>query len=199
MGQRIRFTLLTALVGTACAPATGPTETQRLAALVDALQQRLNRAEGRLNDVSERVLLLQSSVHDPAQPASTTPHSAELFQRALKQYQAGKPARAFEDFAFFVSTYPNHPDADSALYWMGQCKFDAEAYTDAIDQYTALANGYPQSSKAPEALFKAGVAFERLKQNDKARAMFARLIAAYPQSASAELARSRAFEDDHAP
>lgn len=201
MGQRTRFTLLIALATAACAaPVTAPSETQRLGALVDALQQRLNRTEARINELSER-LLVQSSAR-PVPPAPAAPLAApELFQRALKQYQAGKPARAYEDFASFVRANPKHPDADSALYWMGQCKFDAEAYADAVGSYVQLANGYPQSSKAAEALFQAGVAFEKLQQIDKARAMFARLIAAYPHSASAELARSRErpTEDDHAP
>jgi tol-pal system protein YbgF len=126
----------------------------------------------------------------PREPATST-HANQLFEKALQNYQHGATAQACNGFDTWLRRFPDHADAPSAQFWLGECKFEQGDYAGAIAQFSRLNETYPRHAKASDALLKMGVAYERRHQSDKAATTFAQLIATYPQSASAELARAR--------
>jgi tol-pal system protein YbgF len=127
----------------------------------------------------------------PKSAGSALRAATEAFHRGLEAYQRGDTDSAYVSFRTFVDRYPTHVDADSARFWMGQCKLDAGAYAQAVAEFGRLREAYPASAKVPDALLKAGLAYEKLREGGQAQAMFSLLVDRFPDSAPAELARAR--------
>jgi tol-pal system protein YbgF len=127
----------------------------------------------------------------PARPASEDATAEQQFREALTAYQQGHADRASELFSRLLQQYPNHAHADAALYWLGESRYEAQAYADAIRHFLRLLDRYPRSSKRPDALLKLGLAYERSGQADKSRLTLEELVRTYPDSALGELAKSR--------
>ena len=113
----------------------------------------------------------------------------KLFGAALAAYREGQVEEAHQRFAAFLKKFPGHAYADNAVYWMGECRFDAHEYRKAVLEFTRVIKKFPRSNKVPDALFKMGIAYERLGEQAKARQVFDAILMTYPKSALAELAR----------
>jgi tol-pal system protein YbgF len=124
--------------------------------------------------------------HDPAYA-----EAERLFQSALSAYREGKSRAALDGFAELVARFPSHRYADSAMYWMGEARLDAQDNVGAAEAFAGLCAKHPRSSKVPDALFKLGVAYERAGQAERARQAFSDLVTNFPHNALAELARRR--------
>ncbi len=114
-----------------------------------------------------------------------------VFRRALELFREGKTDAAYQGFASFLSSYPNHEYADNALYWMGDCRYEEQKFADALVEFLKVVRFYPGSNKMPDVLFKVGLSYQRLGEGDKARSAFADLVTGYPGSAFADLAKAR--------
>ena len=117
--------------------------------------------------------------------------SERVFRRALELFRDGKTDAAYQGFASFLSSYPNHEYADNALYWMGDCRYEEKKFADALSEFLKVVRFYPGSNKMPDVLFKVGLSYQRLGEEDKARSAFADLVTGYPGSAFADLAKAR--------
>jgi tol-pal system protein YbgF len=228
---------MVSLSAAACGPSLAERQAQRLAQQVEALSTQLGRAEARLSEVSQQVVVLSHDrLHEPdraadaqqptpplkvvrltpepePEPVDDTPpvqlvlhedapaepvaHAeppragTDAFRHGLEAYGRGATDAAYRAFEAFVQAYPTHPDADSAQFWMGQCKLDAGAYGEAIAVFERLCEAHPDSAKVPDALLQAGLAYEKLQATAHAQTMFALLVKRFPRSAPAELARAR--------
>ncbi len=130
-------------------------------------------------------------VEVPPPPRPRLNGNAErLFRDALAAYREGTLAVALQRFTQFRESFPEHAYADNALYWMGECRYDAKDYPGAILEWTSVVKRHPKSNKVPDALFKIGLAYEQLGEGHKARTAFRDLVAGFPKSAMADLARS---------
>lgn len=118
------------------------------------------------------------------------PKAESVFLDALASYRQGKVEGAFASFAAFLKRFPRHAYADNARYWMGECRFDAKEYREAIRQFANVIKRYPRSNKVPDALWKMGLAYERLGEVEMAKRAFEDVISGYPRSALSDLARS---------
>lgn len=144
-----------------------------------------------------------------AEPAPAA--AAELppqLRRALETYRRGALQLAFKQLNAFLLRQPRHAAADTARYWMGECKREAGDHMASVAQFARLEREHPRSAKAPDALLKMGLAFEKLAAPSEAEATYRRLIKKFPRSAAAELASARlsqavaggpasGSEDDH--
>ena len=133
------------------------------------------------------------SLNVVALPPPPTPREdpERLFNEALAAYRQGELQTALRRFSSFLGHYPRHGHADNALYWMGECRYDAAEYQQAIAQFAEVRRRFPKSAKVPEALHKMALAYDRLGETENARKTLTELVHDYPQSAVAELARSR--------
>ena len=135
---------------------------------------------------------VQSSVDDPAgdgparagggalDPGARRDYEAALSLVSGKQYDA-----ALEALAAFLVRYPDHPYADNALFWRGECYFAQGEYLKASEQFEGVVTRYPAGNKAPDALLKLGISRQKLGDPVKAREYFDRLAQSYPQSDAA--------------
>ncbi len=145
----------------------------------------------KLNGDGEPAVIPVVDVRAPVLRAKPKRRGAERsFRDALAAYRQGQVEIAFKRFSRFVRDYPGHVYADNARYWMGECRYDAREYRQAIQQFATVLKRYPGSNKIPDTLLKLGLAYDRLGQRAEARQAFRDLVAAYPRSAVADLART---------
>ncbi|MFQ5636424.1 MAG: tetratricopeptide repeat protein [bacterium] len=106
-----------------------------------------------------------------------------------------------QQFTEFASSYPNHENADMALFLSGEAFYTAGKYKKAFTAYKNLEIQYPQSPKL--ALGRYRLAQCQLKQNHylEAGQLFKRLAIFHPESdlaPQAQLAAGRAFAKSNA-
>ena len=128
-------------------------------------------------------------------PASLSATDQAAIQRtydnAYSNYRLSDYLSAIRGFDGFLKTYPKHPLAPNAQYWIGESYSHLRQYREAIEAERRLLGAYPDSAKAPDALLIIGTAESSLGDNAAARKTFEELIAKYPASESAEKAKGR--------
>ncbi|MDP9148335.1 MAG: tol-pal system protein YbgF, partial [Myxococcota bacterium] len=113
------------------------------------------------------------------------PEAKRAYDAALILVNARRCDRALDALASFLVKWPDHPYADNAMYWRGECYFARADYERASEQFEGVLARYPAGNKAPDALLKLGVCQQKLGDGAKAKASFDRLAEQYPQSDAA--------------
>jgi tol-pal system protein YbgF len=116
----------------------------------------------------------------PLDPAAPPAYDAAMAMVNARQYD-----RAIDAFAAFLVRWPDHPYANNAMYWRGECYFAKGDYARAADQFEGVVARFPAGAKAPDALLKLGMTRLKLGQPSKAKEVFDRLTQIYPQSDAA--------------
>jgi len=136
-----------------------------------------------------------SSSSSSLPPASLTATDQAAIQRAYdnaySNYRLSDYPSAIRGFESFLKSFPKHPLAPNAQYWIGESYAHQRQYREAIEAERRLLGTYPDSAKAPDALLIIGTAESSLGDNAAARKTFEELIAKYPASDSAEKAKGR--------
>jgi tol-pal system protein YbgF len=129
----------------------------------------------------------QSGDDGSGQPRSSAldPEAKPAYEAALALVTARQYDRALDALAAFLVKYPDHPYADNAMYWRGECYFAKGDYLHASEQFEGTVTRFPAGSKAPDALLKLGMSHQKLGNPAKAKEVFDRLAHAYPQSEAA--------------
>ncbi len=113
-------------------------------------------------------------------PAAKPAYEAAIALVSARQYD-----RALDALAAFLVKWPDHPYADNAMYWRGECYFAKGDYLRAAEQFEGVVTRFPAGNKAPDALLKLGISQQKLGNPLKAKEYFDRLAQTYPQSAAA--------------
>jgi tol-pal system protein YbgF len=128
-------------------------------------------------------------------PASLTATDQAAVQRAYdnaySNYRLSDYLSAIRGFDSFLKSFPKHPLAPNAQYWIGESYSHLHQYREAIETERRLLGTYPDSAKAPDALLIIGTAESSLGDNPAARKTFEELIAKYPASDAADKAKGR--------
>jgi tol-pal system protein YbgF len=118
-------------------------------------------------------------------PSALDPEAKPAYDAALALVTAHKYPAALEALAAFLVKWPDHPYADNAMYWRGECYFAQGDYAHAAEQFDGVVTRFPAGNKAPDALLKLGMCAARTGDTARARDLFARLARDYPQSTAA--------------
>jgi tol-pal system protein YbgF len=113
------------------------------------------------------------------------PEAKHAYDAALSLVTSKQCGKALDAFAAFLVKWPDHPYADNAMFWRGECYYQAGDYAHAAEQLDGLLAWFPAGNKAPDALLKLGMAEEKLGNAAKAKECFDRLLQLYPQSDAA--------------
>ena len=107
------------------------------------------------------------------------------YEAALALARAKQYDKALQAFTAFLVRYPDHPNAENAMYWRGECFYGTGAYGRAAEQFEGLIARFSYGNKTPDALLKLGLSQEKLGMKDGARKTFAELKDRYPKSEAA--------------
>ncbi len=113
------------------------------------------------------------------------PAAAPAYDAAMALVNAHQYDKALDSLAAFLVRWPEHPYANNAMYWRGECYFARGDYRRAAEQFEGVVARFPAGAKAPDALLKLGMSQQRLGDATKAKDSFDRLTQLYPQSDAA--------------
>ncbi len=113
------------------------------------------------------------------------PEAKRAYDAALSLVNTKRCDQALDAFAAFLVKWPDHPYADNAMYWRGECYFARGDYVHASEQFEGAIKRFPVGNKTPDALLKLGMSRGRLGQTTKAKECFDRLARQYPESDAA--------------
>jgi tol-pal system protein YbgF len=106
--------------------------------------------------------------------------------KALDLYKAKSWDKALEMLAGFLVKNPDHPSADVATFYRGECFLAKGEARRALEQFEAVAANYPQGSRAPDAMLRAAQAYVKLGDKASAEQTRKKLLSTYPGSDAAK-------------
>lgn len=171
-------------------------QVQALHDSVDELKARLAKVSKQLDDIQSA----QQNIANPAQaqpggmaaaPAPQAPPAEQLYNDALRDYNAGKNELAAQEFAQYVQVYGNTDLAGNAQFYLGEIQYRQGNLNGAVQSYNKVLDQYPGGNKSAAAQLKKGYALLDLGQRDAAVQELRSLISRYPKSPEAVQARER--------
>lgn len=92
----------------------------------------------------------------------------QLYEQAFADIKDAKFSEAETGFKKFLSSYPDHPLAANAQYWLGESYYGRADYKTAAKTFAQGYQAYPKSAKASDSLLKLGLSLSRLGKKDDA-------------------------------
>jgi tol-pal system protein YbgF len=121
-----------------------------------------------------------------APPSSAlNPEAGRAYDAALGLVNSHQYDRALDAFAAFLVRFPDHPNADNAMYWRGESYYAKGEYARAAEELEGAILRFPLGNKVPDCLLKLGICQQKLGSQEKARSYFDRLTHDFPRSEAA--------------
>jgi tol-pal system protein YbgF len=119
----------------------------------------------------------------PVSGVSKVPSSEyeATYQQAREAFEARDYNTALNLFQSLIASNPNHPLADNAQYWIGECHYALRKYDAAIIDFQKVFT-FPNSNKLADAQFKLVLCYLKKGEPEKAREEFQRLQTEFPNS-----------------
>ncbi len=151
--------------------------------------QIIQQLKDQLNQQSLEITRLKSkkegaATYTPtAAPVGTVSGSEyeATYQKARAAFEARDYQTALSLFQSLIASNPNHPLADNAQYWIGECHYALKKYDAAIMDFQKVFT-FPNSNKMADAQFKLVLCYLRKGDVEKAREEFQRLRSEFPDS-----------------
>jgi tol-pal system protein YbgF len=121
----------------------------------------------------------------PPPTSSLAPEAKRAYDAAMTLFNAKRYDQALDALAAFLVKWPDHPYADNAMYWRGECYFAKGDYARAADQFEGVVKRFPAGDKVPDALLKLGMSQDKLGHGAKAKESYDRLVHQFPDSDAA--------------
>jgi tol-pal system protein YbgF len=121
----------------------------------------------------------------PPPSSALDPNAKRAYDAALALVNARDYDRALEAFAAFLVKWPDHPNADNAMYWRGECYFAKGEIARAAEEFDGTIKRFPMGNKVPDCLLKLGICEGKLGNRARAAAYFDRLTREFPRSEAA--------------
>jgi tol-pal system protein YbgF len=115
-------------------------------------------------------------------PSALDGDAKRAYDAALGLVMSKRYPEALDAFAGFLVRWPDHPNADNAMFWRGECYFAQGEYARAAEQYEGVLARFPQGNKVPDALLTLGMARQKLGNAPAAHEAFEKLRHDHPRS-----------------
>jgi tol-pal system protein YbgF len=118
-------------------------------------------------------------------PSALDLDARRAYDAALALVNAKQFDKALDAFAGFLVKWPDHPNADNAMYWRGECYFAKGEFARAAEEFEGTIARFPLGNKVPDAMLKLGICQQKLGNANKAKTYFDRLLRDFPRSEAA--------------
>ncbi len=118
-------------------------------------------------------------------PSALDLDARRAYDAALALVNAKQYDKALDAFAGFLVKWPDHPNADNAMYWRGECYFAKGEFARAAEEFEGTIARFPLGNKLPDAILKLGICQQKLGNAAKANTYFERLRRDFPRSEAA--------------
>ncbi len=152
--------------------------------LIAQLKEQLNQQSLQIEKLQQKkestALYVPGSSMTPTAPVAKSEYEAK-YQEARQAFEARDYQAALNIFQALLAADANHPLADNAQYWIGECHYALRQYDAAIIDFQKVFT-FPNSNKQADAQFKLVLCY--LKKGDVAKAQeeFQRLKRDFPDS-----------------
>jgi tol-pal system protein YbgF len=126
-----------------------------------------------------------SSATAPTDTDNQSGSATEIYLQAFSDYAAGRFEQAIQGFETFLRQHAHSDYAGNAQYWLGECYYSQQQYSQAVEEFQRTVERYPQGSKTPDALLKMASALTQLGQPGRAEEALQVLRSRYPDSPAA--------------
>ncbi len=114
--------------------------------------------------------------------SANDPEARRAYDAALAKVNKKDYPGALDAFTAFLVHWPDHPRADNAMYWRGECYYAQGDFGRAADELSGVLARFPDGNKAPDALLKLGMAQQKLGRTADAQESFSRLSREFPHA-----------------
>ncbi len=175
-------------------------QVQSLHDAVDELKARLAKVSKQLDDMQAAQQNIPQSSPGGAAPGGTGPAASkvpqapppeQLYNDALRDFNAGKNDLASQEFSQYVQVYGNTDLAGNAQFYLGEIQYRQGNLAGAVQSYNKVLDQYPGGNKGAAAQLKKGYALLDLGQRDQGVQELRSLISRYPKSPEAVQAKDR--------
>lgn len=142
-----------------------------------------------LGQITETTNTKPDGIVTSGKPQGGTPSAAQAYDQAFADLQSGNAGSAETAFSSFLTTYPTHPLAANAQYWLGESYFSQSKFPAAAKTFAKAFQEHPQGQKAPDALLKLGLTLEKMNKKDDACLTLGELAKRFPSGPASVLRR----------
>jgi tol-pal system protein YbgF len=118
-------------------------------------------------------------------PSALNPDAKRAYDAALALVNSHQYDQALDAFAAFLVRWPDHPNADNAMYWRGESYYAKGEFARAAEEFEGATLRFPLGNKVPDCLLKLGLSQQKLGNQEKAKSYFDRLSHDFPRSEAA--------------
>jgi tol-pal system protein YbgF len=123
--------------------------------------------------------------------APAPPAAGELYTQAYADFARGDYDLAIQEFQQYLQHYPSLHLADNAQFWIGECLYGKQQYTEAIAAWDTLFRQYPGTDKIPDARYKKAMALERVGRRSQALLEYRYVMEHFPNSEAGRKAKEK--------
>lgn len=138
--------------------------------------------------ISEKLPVIPIPRGRASDQAAASHQGLKTYQDGLRLYKASDHKGAIKTFEQFLKENKEHPYADNAQYWLGECYYDTREFRKALDGFRRVVELFPDGNKVPDALLKMGYCYIKLGERQSARNVLEQVVGSYPNSQVARLA-----------
>ena len=173
-------------------------QVQALHDSVDELKARLAKVSKQLDDIqtAQQNITAPPAAGQPVGGAANSnapqaPPADQLYNDALRDYNANKNDLATQEFTQYLQAYGNTDLAGNAQFYLGEIAYRQANFSAAVQAYNKVLDQYPGGNKSAAAQLKKAYALLELGQRDAGVQELRSLISRYPKSPEALQARDR--------
>lgn len=159
----------------------------------------VEKAKPKTADEKPAAKLQTDNTQKPGAPPAASNNSAvsnassaseDLYQNGIRLIKESKKREALAEFGLLVDKFHDAPEAPAANYWVGECYYALEKYSEAAAAFEASLT-YKKNTKAEAALLMLGSSYDKLGQTDKARQQYEALLQRFPNGQYVSAAQNK--------
>lgn len=123
-------------------------------------------------------------------PKDIAADPASLYEGAFSQLKNGNYVKAQGELEGFLKSFPDHPLAANATYWLGECHYAQGHHDKAARIFAESYKKYPKGPKVADSLLKMGMSLGGLGKTKEACVTLQQLKKEFPSGQATVLRRA---------
>ncbi len=171
---------------------------------VSDLQQSIARLLENYNDLmqkldaisrtKEKVIINPSPGAQGAESAKSSTDCIALYDDAFILVHGSKYDQAITAFRSFLDSCPKNDNSANAHFWIGDCFYSKEKYTDAVKEFEYVLDHYTDAAVIVKTMYKLGRSKQELGKKEEARKVYKKIVADHKGTLEARQSEERLKE-----